>query len=231
MKNDVAIIPPGLKHRLEDGLNAPLFVYGLCIRRDFLNRYPRIRGLSGKIRLFRHPVWIEELRNLLRSLLIEQSRAAAGEAAWMIGLAWQIIALMIRAESSQDTPGYQTKRSELAAERVRAYAASLPQRFHLDANLNEAAERLGLSRRRFTQLFRQITGESWLSAVRRLRIAHACRLLEQTNRSISAIAFESGYADLSNFYRAFREGTGGFSPRVWRQRHASPVALPAHAAV
>lgn len=216
VKNDVAIIPPRTRHRLEDSQDAPLFVYGLCIRQSFMECYPSIISISGNIQLFRHPVWVEELRNMLRNLLIEQSRTAPGGGACMVGLTWQMIALIIRAGSLRNANMSSIKGSELAVERVRAYAASLSQCFYLDLSLDEVSERLGLSRRRFTQIFRQIMGESWLSAIRRLRMAHACRLLKETDRSISSIAFESGYADLSNFYRTFREYTGGSSPYAWR---------------
>jgi transcriptional regulator GlxA family with amidase domain len=68
----------------------------------------------------------------------------------------------------------------------------------------EAAHRAGLSERRFSQLFREITGSSWLSHLRALRLDHATRLLRHTERSITAIAFECGFTDLSNFYRAFK---------------------------
>jgi len=67
------------------------------------------------------------------------------------------------------------------------------------------------------ELFREVTGESWLSYLRRLRLEHARSLLRDRNRSIAAVAFESGFEDLSSFYRAFKTATG-MVPHQWRSR-------------
>jgi AraC-like DNA-binding protein len=100
--------------------------------------------------------------------------------------------------------------------RVRAYVQDLEQHFFEATNLDAAAASLGLSRRRFTQLFRQCTDSSWLAYVRRLRIEHAKRLLAEPQKTVLSIAFECGFEDLSTFYRAFKREVG-VSPNQWRQ--------------
>ena len=75
-----------------------------------------------------------------------------------------------------------------------------------------------MSRRRFTQLFREVTGSTWADHLADLRVGYARQLLEETDRSIVAIAFESGFEDLSSFYRAFKKRTG-LAPNRWRQEH------------
>jgi AraC-like DNA-binding protein len=44
--------------------------------------------------------------------------------------------------------------------------------------------------------------------VHTLRLAHARKLLLQTEASIAVAAFESGFEDLSHFNRAFRKAFG-----------------------
>jgi transcriptional regulator GlxA family with amidase domain len=61
-----------------------------------------------------------------------------------------------------------------------------------------------LGRRRFTELFRQVTGESWRRYVHRLRMDYAARLLSSTERSVTAIAFECGFEELSHFHHSFK---------------------------
>jgi AraC-like DNA-binding protein len=82
-------------------------------------------------------------------------------------------------------------------------------------DLDHAAFELGMSRRRFTQLFREVAGTSWSDFVRAQRIDHACRLLAQTRRSIEAIALDCGYKNLPSFYRAFK-GRTHMTPHQWR---------------
>ena len=107
---------------------------------------------------------------------------------------------------------------------VDRYLAELPDRFFEPTMLDQVAGELGMSRRRFTGLFRERAGESWADRVARLRVGHACRLLTDTPRSIAAIAFEVGYEDLSGFYRAFKRFVG-VPPDAYRRRSAG-AALP-----
>ena len=65
-------------------------------------------------------------------------------------------------------------------------------------------------------LFREITGNSWAQHVMQLRIRYAQKLLVETNRTIESIAFETGYEELSGFYRAFKK-IAGQSPKQFRE--------------
>jgi len=57
-----------------------------------------------------------------------------------------------------------------------------------------------------------LTAGQWLS---KIRIDTAQRLLQDTDRAISSIAWEAGYADQSAFSRQFRKATS-FTPRNYR---------------
>ena len=61
-------------------------------------------------------------------------------------------------------------------------------------------------------------GQSAMSYVTSWRINIACRLLHETNLSMSAIAAEIGYDDVAAFSRAFKAHIGD-SPASWRKRH------------
>src|SRR5262249_37775930 len=104
---------------------------------------------------------------------------------------------------------------------VSRYVAGLPGRFFEATDLVQTAVELGMSRRRFTQLFREVTGTSWSSHLTRLRVDYARQLLRETQRSIAAVAFECGFEELSSFYRAFKRLTG-VPPAAWRQGRSAP---------
>ena len=92
-----------------------------------------------------------------------------------------------------------------SARRVSAYATKLDSTFYLDGSLDDAAAATGLSRRRFTELFRRVTGRTWHDHVQHLRLEHAKRLLVQTDKHVIAVAFECGFDDLSHFHRVFKQ--------------------------
>jgi AraC-like DNA-binding protein len=47
--------------------------------------------------------------------------------------------------------------------------------------------------------------QSFISYVKEFRIGYASRLLKETNLSIKEISYESGFDNLANFYRQFKE--------------------------
>ena len=128
-----------------------------------------------------------------------------------------------RARSAADSaPALIPEMGTDSLSRMRSYVEDLQDHFFEATNLDAAAMGLGLSRRRFTQLFREVTGSSWLNHVRGLRVAHAKHLLAQTERTVLSIAFECGFEDLSTFYRAFKREVGQ-SPNQWRSSCRSEV--------
>jgi AraC-like DNA-binding protein len=73
----------------------------------------------------------------------------------------------------------------------------------------------GLSPSAFSRLFKKTTRLNFSQFLNRVRLGHASRLLQETDRGITAIAFESGFENLSNFNRRFRERYGS-SPKAYR---------------
>jgi AraC-like DNA-binding protein len=79
------------------------------------------------------------------------------------------------------------------------------------------ADLLGISVRHLHVLF-ESTGASFSQTVTARRIERSCRLLvEAPERTISQIAFASGFDSLATYYRAFHAGLG-MSPGDFRQR-------------
>ncbi len=86
-----------------------------------------------------------------------------------------------------------------------------------NVKMSEAAALVGMSESTFSKYFKRATGQNFSDLVRKLRLAHARRLLEQSDKAISDICYEVGFANLSNFNRHFLNDTGE-TPRRYRQR-------------
>ena len=209
---DVVLVPAGERHHLEDDGTRPLSLYALCVA-------PRLLAATNQAGLesYRHipsPGWSGEFRALIRHLLHEQTLARPGSDLMITGLAWQALGHVVRAARGQ-TAVRPDPTGQPARARVMAYAAELARTFYHRQSVDAAAAALGLSRRHFTQLFREATGESWLEAVQRHRLGHARRLLRETDRSATSIGFECGFEDITTFYRAFKAAEKT-SPLAWR---------------
>jgi AraC-like DNA-binding protein len=72
----------------------------------------------------------------------------------------------------------------------------------------QAARELGMSPQAFCRYFRQKTGKVFHRYVSVVRVARACSELLHSDVRVSEIAFQSGFNNLSNFNRRFREITG-----------------------
>jgi len=83
--------------------------------------------------------------------------------------------------------------------------------------MSEAAALVGMSEPTFSKYFKRSTGQNFSDLVRKLRLAHARRLLERSDSAISEICFEVGFSNLSNFNRHFLRDVGE-TPRGYRQR-------------
>jgi AraC-like DNA-binding protein len=105
-----------------------------------------------------------------------------------------------------------------ARDRRRAVQAAL----WIDANaqrpidLATCARTVGLSPYHFLRLFADVLGVTPHQYLVRTRLRRAARLLADGARSITDVALEVGFADLSNFVRTFGRAAG-LSPRRFRQ--------------
>ena len=83
-------------------------------------------------------------------------------------------------------------------------------------SLTELAQTLNLSPRTLDRYLKK-EGASFRALSKRARHQRACELLAQPRYSVTEVAIELGYGDVSNFARAFRR-EAGVSPGVWRGR-------------
>jgi len=77
------------------------------------------------------------------------------------------------------------------------------------------AGELGLSARQLERLCRQHVGMGPASLYRQLRMRYANWLIENTDRSVTDIANEAGFADCAHFSRQFKD-VYGLSPSTRR---------------
>ncbi len=85
-----------------------------------------------------------------------------------------------------------------------------------DIDLEQAAAQAGISPFHFLRLFSSVLGVTPHQYLVRSRLRHAARLLADDEISVTDVAYDVGFADLSNFVRTFHRAAG-VSPRKFRE--------------
>lgn len=90
--------------------------------------------------------------------------------------------------------------------------------------LPHLAKLAGLSCSQFERGFRRLFQTPPRRYLIQVRVRAACRLLEESNRTICDIALETGFFDHSHFVRSFK-ATMGLSPKTYRLKHFGNTAV------
>ncbi len=105
-----------------------------------------------------------------------------------------------------------------ARDRRRAVEAALWLEAHSrePIDLDSAARHVAMSPFHFLRLFARVVGVTPHQYLLRLRLRHAARMLADGERPVTDVAFDVGFADLSNFVRTFHRAAG-VSPGGYRR--------------
>jgi AraC-like DNA-binding protein len=86
--------------------------------------------------------------------------------------------------------------------------------------LSRLARRVGVPARQISGAVNRLAGKNVSQFINDFRIAEACRLLSETDMSVTAAMLESGFQTKSNFNREFRRVTA-HNPAAWREKSRS----------
>ena len=82
--------------------------------------------------------------------------------------------------------------------------------------LEEVAEVANMNKASFCRYFKQHTRKTYIDFLNDYRIGQACKLLRKKDNTVSQVCYESGFSNLSNFNRKFKEVTGK-TPREYKR--------------
>ena len=92
----------------------------------------------------------------------------------------------------------------------------IEENFARSISLKDVAGAMGYCPSYLTDLVRRCTGQTVNYWIIKRRIALACSLLRETDRSVNQIALETGYQNEGHFFRQFRQHCGT-TPLAWRK--------------
>jgi AraC family transcriptional regulator len=155
---------------------------------------------------------IHQIGLALRSSLEEDSR---GSRFYADAMAIALSAHLLRHYSTRNhsfreyEDGLSKQKLKQAIEYIQAHLGE-------DISLSDIANELGMSQYYFCHLFKRSTGISPHQFLIRQRVEQAKHLLKQSERTVTAIALDCGFANQSHFARYFRQCTG-MNPSQFRK--------------
>jgi AraC-like DNA-binding protein len=96
------------------------------------------------------------------------------------------------------------ERSRAEQERINPVFAYLVEHFTGHVSLDAAASIAHMTPNAFCKYFKKITRKTFMETVIEYRLNYATQQLIQTDKPISDISFESGFGDVSHFYKMFK---------------------------
>lgn len=119
------------------------------------------------------------------------------------------------------TVGNKTNQKESGInKRLQEILRYLQENYQKKISLQQIADQINLSRSECARFFKKITGETIFEYLLKLRIEKSIELLENTDKTITEIAYETGFASQSYYDQRFRK-MKGIAPLKYRKKSRS----------
>ncbi len=223
---DVVVVPANTANRIEDKPGSAASLYVCCLDRRLFQFDPSLVDRFKRETIRGDGHFANRVASLMRRMVYCQQRGGPDVGLSLVTDALQLTQRIMpprwdtqaAGRPAIGLPKVGSACSSSEQTMMANYIESLATDFFETTTIDDAAERLGMSRRTFTKRFAQMTGQSWLSYVRTLAIDHAQIRLRKSSLPIASVAFECGFNDLSTFYRQFKRQVG-ISPAAFRHQH------------
>ncbi|PRY06395.1 AraC family transcriptional regulator [Pontibacter ummariensis] len=138
----------------------------------------------------------------------------------------QILHVLAQANCCQPIAslGYTNTLKASDTERMNKVHAYVMKNFKSSISLEEAATIANMAPASFSRYFKTHANKTFSGFVCEIRIGHACKLLVETNLTVSQACYECGFQTLSNFNRQFKAFTGR-TPKAYKKEFAEPLLI------
>ena len=141
----------------------------------------------------------QKLKQFVREILIETRARETGRNSLVFAAFSTILVHLMR--DRMQTHCYT---EALRDKRIRKAVDFISRHYYFPICLNDIASRCSLSKRHFCELFKRDTGLSLTQYIHAVRIEKAKEFLIHSDHSVTDIAFEIGYDDVSYFIKRFK---------------------------
>ncbi|MGK0402185.1 MAG: AraC family transcriptional regulator [Alcanivorax borkumensis] len=207
---DLLLLPAGFSHRYHANPQQPWSIYWVHLGGHEVQRYfDEIAGQpDGGIRRVRVGVH-SRLAEDFQALMAAATNAQPEHLVYAANLLRSLLAY-----ASLMRRQHQVRHATLDVTRVNSYLqTAIDRRLSLDDLITATSD---LSRYHFIREYKRQTGQTPMQAFQRIKVSHACYLLDISDDSVATIALQLGHDDPYYFSRLFKKMMG-ISPQKYRK--------------
>ncbi len=112
---------------------------------------------------------------------------------------------------------YNPELNLLKSERIQKFYSFVLNNYMNDITLEDASNLLSMTKTSLCRFLKSNTQKSFSKILNEVKIAHVCKKLIETDMQVMEICYESGYNDVTNFNRRFKE-LMSLTPLEYRKR-------------
>ncbi len=113
------------------------------------------------------------------------------------------------------SPGFTQTFQNMETEKISVVFQYLMKNFKHDISLEEVSDKTCMTPNAFCRWFKKSSGKTFIEYLNEVRTGYSKKLLQGDNLSISQIAFEAGFRNISNFNKRFKN-IHGLTPSEYR---------------
>lgn len=214
-KNDIIVINPGTEHLIEGTEESVVCTvnYSDDLLLSIFGSYEEIYFLCNSSKDSRHSYG--NIRSIFRELILEYVKESAGNECLERSLLYKLLACLTKEFSVQEENRWdQTPGENRRLQQILHY---ISRNFSGNISLSDLAEKMYISSSTLSRYFKKQTGVYFADYVNQTRLKHAVQNLLYTEDSITKIAVDSGFSNLSVFNRLFKK-TYGATPNEYRKK-------------
>ncbi|AJQ28748.1 helix-turn-helix transcriptional regulator [Pelosinus fermentans] len=156
------------------------------------------------------PLLHTELEKNIIALINEYQHRALGYTLYLNARIFDILVLLSRSvcnNISAEISSSSNKKFHIL-EKLNLAFQYIEEQYQNDISLKDVSSAAGFSEYHFSRIFKEMTGNHFLSYLNERRIKQAIRLLIAHNKSITEIALSSGFNSIATFNRTFKKLKG-----------------------
>lgn len=220
-KNDILILDSHMPHVFKSDAKASKHSHMLSLfftKESFGNHFFKLEELQELQPFFKrskHGFKVTSHKKALKEIFLKLETVSKLERFIML---LQLMKITAKANyQSLSSFIYNKKYSDNEGKRMRDVLAFTMNQYRNHITLDAVAEVSNMTKNAFCKYFKKRTNKSYFQFLNELRIENACRLMQsETDSSISEIAYQSGFNNVSNFNRQFKM-IKGKSPNNYRR--------------